>query len=113
LVLGLDPSTAIAPTAALKEYGLDSLSAVELRNALVRLGERHLPATLLFDYPTLNALAGHLARAWEIEIEIEQSPVKPQARPRSVAGDIHLMTDDEAEAALLDELERGAAGRSA
>ena len=34
--------------------------AVELRNALTRSIGQSLPATLLFDYPSLEALATHL-----------------------------------------------------
>ena len=42
------------------EAGLDSLGAVELRNALsARFGD--LPATLVFDYPTVDALSTYLA----------------------------------------------------
>ncbi|MEP7049212.1 MAG: type I polyketide synthase, partial [Pseudomonadota bacterium] len=46
---------------ALKDAGLDSLMAVELRNVLTRSLGTSLPATLLFDYPSLAALAGYLA----------------------------------------------------
>jgi len=41
--------------------GLDSLSAVELRNALEASVGVQLPGTLVFDYPTVNALTGYLA----------------------------------------------------
>ena len=41
--------------------GLDSLGTVELKNALERRAGMELPSTLVFDYPTVNALAGYLA----------------------------------------------------
>ena len=63
-VLGLDAATPIDRRVPLKEIGLDSLMSVELRNILVRSGGRPLPATLLFDYPSLDALARYLARKW-------------------------------------------------
>ena len=60
-VLGHAP----APKQPLMEAGLDSLGAVELRNALgSRFGIPDLPATLTIDYATTAALAGFIAGDW-------------------------------------------------
>ena len=57
-VLGFAP----APEQPLMEAGLDSLGAVELRNALgSRFGIPDLPATLTFDYPYISALASFIS----------------------------------------------------
>jgi len=45
----------------LMEAGLDSLGTVELKNALESMCGSELPSTLVFDYPTVGALAAHLS----------------------------------------------------
>ncbi len=60
-VLGLGRGAgAVAADIPFKELGLDSLTAVELRNALGRRAGVSLPATLAFDHPTPSAVAKYL-----------------------------------------------------
>ena len=53
----------IAEDASLMESGLDSLGAVELRNALSESFEMELPATLTFDYPSVSAISSFIMEA--------------------------------------------------
>jgi len=75
-IMGRDASDAIDPDKALSDLGLDSLMAVELRNALGQGLALALPATLVFDYPTLAALGAFLAG----ELELTAAPAQPQAK---------------------------------
>ena len=63
----------------LHDIGLDSLMAVELRNALSRAVERSLPTTLLFDYPSIKAVSLYLAS--QLNIGLGSGTVSPTGTP--------------------------------
>jgi acyl transferase domain-containing protein/NADPH:quinone reductase-like Zn-dependent oxidoreductase/NADP-dependent 3-hydroxy acid dehydrogenase YdfG/acyl carrier protein len=106
-VLDLAPGRRIEPLRPLKELGLDSLMAVELRNALNLMLACPLPATLLFDYPSLDALAHYLAEK-VLALDMGAAQGEPPAAPvvhGTAASALAAVSEQEAEAMLLAELQ--------
>ena len=92
-VLGFGSATRVDPHRSFGDLGVDSLLAVDLRNRLETALEASLPATLLFDYPNLEALVGFL------EAEVLASlgaPPGPSAEtaPRADEAQLDLSEDE-------------------
>jgi acyl carrier protein len=103
-VLGVDPSFALELSHGLRELGMDSLMAVELRNFLQASTGRTLPSTIAFDRPTIAALAAHLE---ELLADRPAAVASPAASPVVSGADAGLdaLSDEEAERLLAQELE--------
>jgi myxalamid-type polyketide synthase MxaB len=99
-VLGLEGMQDVHEQAPLSALGLDSLMAVELRNVIgAGLGlKRTLPATLVFDYPTVEAITNYLLS------EINLSETKPQDKQVRVQGK-DARTEEQTLPSVLDTLE--------
>lgn len=94
-VLGHDDPHRIDRQAGFFDLGFDSLTTVELRVLLQNALSIELPATVAFDYPTVDALASHLLRR-----------LFPEAVPqRDVDAEVATLSADEVEAELRRELE--------
>ena len=60
-VMGLPSSQSLNPSADFFELGMDSLMNVILQRALTETLGEVLPQSVVFDYPTVEALADYLA----------------------------------------------------
>jgi acyl carrier protein len=101
-VLGLESAGVVDPLRPLKELGIDSLMAVELRNVLKAdlALDTSLPATLVFDHPTVEAIARFLERQ-----VFGAAAAPPELAPADGALDrIEQLSDDEVDRLLSQRL---------
>ena len=115
-VLGLNPA-AVDPHQGFFQMGMDSLTSMELRNRLQKEFACTLAATLIFKYPTVASLADHLLG---VVVNTPGGPapertagnrtMRTEAAKRSEGrtdiAALGRLTEKEAEALLLAELER-------
>ncbi len=96
--LGLDPARDVDPTTPLRDLGLDSLLSVELRNTLGSALGRTMPATLLFDYPTLETLTDHIVTE---ALGVSAAAAAPAPAPRTnLVDSIEELSDEDVEREL-------------
>ncbi|MEW6704986.1 MAG: beta-ketoacyl synthase N-terminal-like domain-containing protein [Pseudomonadota bacterium] len=102
-ILKLDAAHPPGPHDRLMDLGFDSLMAVQLRNQLgagLQL-DKPLPATLMFDHPTITALSAYLLQCMAPAAAAE-APAAPAPAPAVIAAEqVAAMTDAEIEALLL------------
>jgi NAD(P)-dependent dehydrogenase (short-subunit alcohol dehydrogenase family)/acyl carrier protein len=110
-VLGINASQLTNLQQPLQELGLDSLMAVELRNKLGHAAGQSLPATLLFEYPAIEALVNYLAGELlkpEPTASLDPKPVEVGAEleelDQQLTVDLDAMSEDEMAALLLKKL---------
>jgi acyl transferase domain-containing protein len=101
-ILGMATGRPIDPSIPLGELGLDSLLAVELRNTLSMAVGHPLPATLLFDYPTIDSLTDHFVIDI-LRIAGDDGQVSGDAEPIAefdLVGSVEGLSDDEVDQLL-------------
>ncbi|WP_416904852.1 type I polyketide synthase [Micromonospora echinospora] len=82
-VLGLPATYHLEPRQKFFEIGLDSLMAIELKNTLQGQLGRTLPSTVVFEYPTVEALTDYLARdVLALDLDVAKEPA-PETSARS------------------------------
>ncbi|MEL6603508.1 MAG: SDR family NAD(P)-dependent oxidoreductase [Cyanobacteria bacterium J06614_10] len=116
LVLGVPVTSLVDEQSSFIDLGLDSLTAVELRNRLQTGLGCTLPVTLMYDRPTLAALRDYLLQdhlQQSGQSPVEQSVAEPQKSQEHAhldappaAQNVEQLTEIEAESRLIAELER-------
>jgi len=96
-VLALPSNVPVDRRLPLSDMGLDSLMAVEMRNALGTTLGITLPATLLFDYPTLDVLTDYLFQVLALEAPADIAPAKPTTVPGDLVSLVESLSDEDIE----------------
>jgi microcystin synthetase protein McyG len=102
-VIGLASADRVQDTDGFFDLGMDSITTVELRSRLQHAFGCALPVTVAFEYPTVVALAGFIARELGLVSAQSVSQSSPVARaPQTTIDDFSKQSLDEL-AELLDD----------
>ena len=104
-VIGADENEVIGLRKPLFDLGLDSLTAVELKNRIERNLNCALSPTLLFDYPTLEALSEHLKSLLPEVFDSAPASVNTIPEPsKNISDKLDEMSEDELELLLASKI---------
>ncbi|MEM6798540.1 MAG: SDR family NAD(P)-dependent oxidoreductase [Planctomycetota bacterium] len=100
MVLNIADESAITPTTAMFDLGLDSLTTIELKNAIRYSTGLDLPANLVFDFPTLDRLADEVHKRLQVEVGASSTEDEEIKRTESSGPppSVHLATPPTEEA---------------
>ena len=99
-VLGWGTDSRIGRRQKLFELGLDSLTSVELRHRLQKNLACSLPLTVVFDYPTVEALAQFVAGQLSLPEDQPAPAEQPASRLDAEADRLASLTDEEVESLM-------------
>jgi natural product biosynthesis luciferase-like monooxygenase protein len=103
-VMRLESRDAVDWRQGLFELGLDSLMAIEMKNRLQTTLGYPIPATVAFDYPTVDAMAAYLSEAMfpagDEGTAAEPDRAGTEARARAVQEEVRGLGEEEMEELL-------------
>jgi len=103
-VLEFEPEQEIDVQLGFLDMGMDSLLAVSLQKRLEQTCGLKLSATLIFDYPTLQALTKYLANELLQQTPQQQEVASPRKNMEQFLDQLESISDQEAERLLLSKL---------
>ena len=110
-VLGIASAASIAPKQGFFDLGIDSLTAMELKNRLQADIQLSLPASLAFDYATVETLTNYLlGRLNDIAVadvreESDAQQGSDAAQEAETVAHLQQLSEQEAEALLISKLQ--------
>ncbi|NEQ47701.1 MAG: SDR family NAD(P)-dependent oxidoreductase [Leptolyngbya sp. SIOISBB] len=102
-ILGFAPEE-LDRQAGFFDLGLDSLTAMELKNSLQASLGCSLPATVAFDYPTVDRLLDYLAE--QLTAPLQAAPMRSEPESQQATSDIASTAPPWAEADLAAQLDQ-------